>query len=44
MNNFTAEIAQSESAHGGLSGLDEYDQYGAAGYQSAIDYNNELEI
>jgi len=28
-----------------LSGLDEYETYGtAAGYQSAIDYNNELEI
>lgn len=44
-NNFMSEAAMSESHHGGLSGLEEYDGYGTgAGYQSAIDYNNELEI
>ena len=49
-NNFVGgDMPQSESAHhantAGLSALEEYDSYGGIGaYQSAIDYNNELEI
>ena len=33
-----------ESSPGGISGLEEYESYGANGYQNAIDYTNELEI
>lgn len=40
----TNEMSQMESggSPGGLSGLEEYDSYGPGGYQSAIDYNNEI--
>ena len=40
----TAEQSQMESSPGGISGLEEYESYGANGYQNAIDYTNELEI
>ncbi len=44
----TNEMSQMDSggngSPGGISGLDEYDSYGPGGYQSAIDYNNEIEI
>lgn len=40
----TAEQSQMESSPGGISGLEEYESYGANGYQNAIDYSNELEI
>jgi hypothetical protein len=44
-NNFMTEAAMSESHGGALSGLEEYEGYGSgAGYQSAIDYNNEIEL
>lgn len=33
-----------ESSPGGISGLEEYESYGANGYKNAIDYSNELEI
>ena len=40
----TAEQSQMESSPGAISGLEEYESYGANGYQNAIDYTNELEI
>jgi hypothetical protein len=42
-NNYTGEGSHLDSANNaGMSGMEDYDS--AAGYQSAIDYNQELEI
>ena len=41
-NNFTSERSHMDSA--GMSGGNGLEEYESGGYQSAVDYNNELEI